>query len=112
MIKKQKRRRTLFLASCGLTAVLLVADIVLLCRSGDQTDGAAKTESICGCFEKSDKNCAYTFREDGSGDLRFSGGTPYKFCFTLSGRTSSIDYESESLSDCEHEVVHTDRGLS
>ena len=32
-IKKQKRRRTLFLTACGLAAVLLIAGIVLLCRS-------------------------------------------------------------------------------
>lgn len=32
-IKKQKRRRTLFLTACALAAVLLIAGIVLLCRS-------------------------------------------------------------------------------
>ena len=31
-IKKQKRRRTLFLTACGLAAVLLITGIVLLCR--------------------------------------------------------------------------------
>lgn len=41
----------------------------------------------------------YTFREDGSGELR------------LSGRTLSIDFEAEALTDCEYEVAYTDTGL-
>ena len=41
-------------------------------------------------------------REDGSGELRLSGA-PYRFRFTLSGRTLSID--------CEYEVAYTDTGL-
>ncbi|MFR0795584.1 MAG: DUF5640 domain-containing protein [Oscillospiraceae bacterium] len=43
-------------------------------------------ESIYGSFAMSDKSCVYTFREDGSGELRLSGA-PYKFRFTPSGRT-------------------------
>lgn len=35
-IKKQKRRRTLFLTACGLAAVLLIVGIVLLCRGTDR----------------------------------------------------------------------------
>ena len=58
----------------------------------------------------SDRNCVYTFREDGSGELRLSGA-PYKFRFTLSGRTLSIDFEAEALTDCEYEVAYTDTGL-
>lgn len=103
-IKKQKRRRTLFLTACGLAAVLLIVGIVLLCR------GCGHTESIYGSFAMSDRNCVYTFREDGSGELRLSGA-PYKFRFTLSGKTLSIDFDAEALTDCEYEVAYTDTGL-
>lgn len=65
---------------------------------------------IYGSFAMSDKSCVYTFREDGSGELRLSGA-PYKFCFTLSGRTLSIDFEAEALTDCEYEVAYIDTGL-
>ena len=103
-IKKQKRRRTLFLTVCGLAAVLLIVGIVLLCRS------CGRNEDIYGSFAMSDKSCVYTFREDGSGELWLSGA-PYKFRFTLSGRTLSIDFEAESLTDCEYEAAYTDTGL-
>ena len=91
-IKRQKRRRTLFLTACG------------------RTEGRSHNESIYGSFAMSDKSCVYTFREDGSGELRLSGA-PYKFRFTLSGRTLSIDFEAEALADCEYEVAYTDTGL-
>ena len=104
-IKKQKRRRTLFLSACGLAAVLLIAGIVLLCRGCGRTEGSPHNESIYGSFAMSDKS-----REDGSGELRLSGA-PYKFRFTLSGRTLSIDFEAEALTDCEYEVAYTDTGL-
>ena len=52
----------------------------------------------------------FIFREDGSGELRLSGAL-YKFRFTLSGKTLSIDYEAEALTDCEYEVAYTDTGL-
>lgn len=103
-IKKQKRRRTLFLTACALAAVLLIAGIVLLCRS------CGRNEGIYGSFAMSDKSCVYTFREDGSGELWLSGA-PYKFRFTLSGRTLSIDFEAETLTDCEYEAAYTDTGL-
>lgn len=109
-IKNQKRRRTLFLSACGLVAVLLIAGIVLLCRGCGHTESSPRNESIYGSFAMSDMNCVYTFREDGSGELRHSG-PPYKFHFTLSGRTLSIDYEAEALTDCEYEVAYTDTGL-
>ena len=109
-IKKQKRRRTLFLTACGLAAVLLIAGIVLLCRGCGRTEENPRNESIYGSFAMSDRNCVYTFCEDGSGELRLSGA-PYKFRFTLSGRTLSIDFESETLADCEYEVAYTDTGL-
>ena len=109
-IKKQQRRRTLFLTACGLAAVLLIAGIVLLCRGCDRTEGSPHNESIYGSFAMSDKSCVYTFREDGSGELRLSGA-PYKFRFTLSGRTLSIDFATEALTDCEYEVAYTDTGL-
>ena len=109
-IKKQQRRRTLFLTACGLAAVLLIAGIVLLCRGCDRTESSPHNESIYGSFAMSDKSCVYTFREDGSGELRLSGA-PYRFRFTLSGRTLSIDFEAEALSDCEYEVAYTDTGL-
>ncbi len=109
-IKKQKRRRTLFLTACGLAAVLLIAGIVLLCRGCGHTESSPRNESIYGSFAMSDKSCVYTFREDGSGELRLSGA-PYRFRFTLSGRTLSIDFEAEALSDCEYEVAYTDTGL-
>lgn len=109
-IKKQQRRRTIFLTACGLAAVLLIAGIVLLCRGCGRTEGSPHNESIYGSFAMSDKSCVYTFREDGSGELRLSGA-PYRFRFTLSGRTLSIDFEAESLSDCEYEVAYTDTGL-
>ena len=70
-IKKQKRRRTLFLTACGLAAVLLITGIVLLCRGCGRTEGRSHNESIYGSFAMSDKSCVYTFREDGSGELRF-----------------------------------------
>lgn len=108
-IKKQQRRRTLFLTACGLAAVLLIAGIVLLCRSCGRSEGT-HNESIYGSFAMSDRSCVYTFREDGSGELRLSGA-PYKFRFTLSGRTLSIDFEAEALTDCEYEVAYTDTGL-
>ena len=103
-IKKQKRRRTLFLTACGLAAVLLIVGIVLLCR------GCGHTEGIYGSFAISDRSCVYTFREDGSGELRLFGA-PYRFRFALSGRTLSIDFEAEALTDCEYEVSYTDTGL-
>ncbi len=103
-IKKHKRRRTLFLTACALAAVLLIAGIVLLCRS------CGRNEGIYGSFAMSDKSCVYTFREDGSGELWLSGA-PYRFRFTLSGRTLSIDFEAESLTDCEYEAAYTDTGL-
>jgi len=103
-IKKHKRRRTLFLTACALAAVLLIAGIVLLCRS------CGRNESIYGSFAMSDKSCVYTFRDDGSGELWLSGA-PYKFRFTLSGRTLSIDFEAESLTDCEYETAYIDTGL-
>ena len=109
-IKRQKRRRTRFLTACGLAAVLLIAGIVLLCRGCGRTEGSPHNESIYGSFAMSDKSCVYTFREDGSGELWLSGA-PYKFRFTLSGRTLSIDFEAEALSDCEYEVAYTDTGL-
>ena len=109
-IKRQKRRRTLFLTACGLAAVLLIAGIVLLCRGCDRTEGSTHNESIYGSFAMSDKSCVYTFREDGSGELRLSGA-PYRFRFTLSGRTLSIDFDAEALADCEYEVAYTDMGL-
>lgn len=109
-IKKQQRRRTLFLTACGLAAVLLIAGIVLLCRGCGRTEGSPHNESIYGSFAMSDKSCVYTFREDGSGELRLSGA-PYKFRFTLSGRTLSIDFATEALTDCEYEVAYTDTGL-
>lgn len=108
-IKRQKRRRTLFLTACGLAAVLLIAGIVLLCR-GCGRESSPHNESIYGSFAMSDKSCVYTFCEDGSGELRLSGA-PYKFRFTLSGRTLSIDFEAEALTDCEYEVAYTDTGL-
>lgn len=108
--EKQKRRRTLFLTACGLAAVLLIAGIVLLCRSCGRTEGSPHNESIYGSFAMSDKSCVYTFREDGSGELRLSGA-PYRFRFTLSGKTLSIDFEAEALTDCEYEVAYTDTGL-
>lgn len=108
-IKRQKRRRTLFLTACGLAAVLLIAGIVLLCR-GCGRDGSPHNESIYGSFAMSDKSCVYTFREDGSGELRLSGA-PYKFRFTLSGKTLSIDFDAEALTDCEYDVAYTDTGL-
>ena len=98
-IKKQKRRRTLFLTACGLAAVLLIVGIVLLCRGCGHTEGSTHNESIYGSFAISDRSCVYTFREDGSGELR------------LSGRTLSIDFEAEALTDCEYEVAYTDTGL-
>lgn len=103
-IKKHKRRRTLFLTACALAAVLLIVGIVLLCRS------CGRNEDIYGSFAMSDKSCVYTFREDGSGELWLSGA-PYKFRFTLSGKTLSIDFEAESLTDCEYEAAYTDTGL-
>ena len=109
-IKRQKRRRTLFLTACGLAAVLLIAGIVLLCRGCGRSEGSTHNESIYGSFAMSDRNCVYTFREDGSGELRLSGA-PYRFRFTLSGRTLSIDFEAEALADCEYEVAYTDTGL-
>ena len=108
--EKQKRRRTLFLTACGLAAVLLIAGIVLLCRSCGRSEGSTHNESIYGSFAMSDRSCVYTFREDGSGELRLSGA-PYRFRFTLSGRTLSIDFEAEALADCEYEVAYTDTGL-
>ena len=108
-IKKQKRRRTLFLTACALAAVLLIAGIVLLCRSCGRSEGSTN-ESIYGSFAMSDRSCVYTFREDGSGELRLSGA-PYKFRFTLSGRTLFIDFEAEALTDCEYEVAYIDTGL-
>lgn len=109
-IKKQQRRRTLFLTACGLAAVLLIAGIVLLCRGCDRTESSSNDESIYGSFAMSDRSCVYTFREDGSGELRLSDA-PYRFRFTLSGRTLSIDFEAEALTDCEYEVAYTDTGL-
>ena len=109
-IKRQKRRRTLFLTACGLAAVLLIAGIVLLCRGCGHTEGSPRNESIYGSFAMSDRSCVYTFREDGSGELRLSGA-PYKFRFTLSGKTLSIDFAAEALTDCEYEVAYTDTGL-
>lgn len=106
-IKKQQRRRTLFLTACGLAAVLLIAGIVLLCRGCGRTE---HNESIYGSFAMSDRSCVYTFREDGSGELRLSGA-PYRFRFTLSGKTLSIDFDAEALADCEYEVAYTDTGL-
>ena len=103
-IKRQKRRRTLFLTACGLAAVLLIAGIVLLCRS------CGRNEGIYGSFAMSDKSCVYTFREDGSGELRLSGA-PYRFRFALSGKTLSIDFDAEALADCEYEIAYTDTGL-
>ena len=108
-IKKQQRRRTIFLTACGLAAVLLIAGIVLLCRGCGRSEGT-HNESIYGSFAMSDRGCVYTFREDGSGELRLSGA-PYKFRFTLSGRTLSIDFDAEALTDCEYEVAYTDTGL-
>ena len=108
--EKQKRRRTLFLTACGLAAVLLIAGIVLLCRSCGRSEGSTHNESIYGSFAMSDRSCVYTFREDGSGELRLSGA-PYKFRFTLSGRTLSIDFAAKALTDCEYEVAYTDTGL-
>lgn len=90
--------------------MLLIAGIVLLCRSCGRTEGSPRNESIYGSFAMSDKSCVYTFREDGSGDLRLSGA-PYRFRFTLSGKTLSIDFEAEALTDCEYEVAYTDTGL-
>ena len=109
-IKRQKRRRTLFLTACGLAAVLLIAGIVQLCRGCGRTEGSPHKESIYGSFAMSDKSCVYTFREDGSGELRLSGA-PYRFRFTLSGKTLSIDFEAEALADCEYEIAYTDTGL-
>lgn len=109
-IKRQKRRRTLFLTACGLAAVLLIAGIVLLCRGCGRTEGSPHNESIYGSFAMSDKSCVYTFREDGSGELRLSGA-PYGFRFTLSGKTLYIDFEAEALADCEYEIAYTDTGL-
>lgn len=109
-IKRQKRRRTLFLTACGLAAVLLIAGIMLLCRGCGHTEGSPHNESIYGSFAMSDKSCVYTFREDGSGELRLSGA-PYRFRFTLSGKTLSIDFEAEALADCEYEIAYTDTGL-
>lgn len=109
-IKRQKRRRTLFLTACGLAAVLLIAGIVLLCRSCGRSEGSPHNESIYGSFAMSDRSCVYTFREDGSGELRLSGA-PYRFRFTLSGKTLSIDFDAEALADCEYEVAYTDTGL-
>lgn len=109
-IKRQKRGRTLFLTACGLAAVLLIAGIVLLCRGCGRTEGSPHNESIYGSFAMSDKSCVYTFREDGSGELRLSGA-PYRFRFTLSGKTLSIDFEAEALADCEYEIAYTDTGL-
>lgn len=109
-IKRQKRRRTLFLTACGLAVVLLIAGIVLLCRGCGHTEGSPRNESIYGSFAMSDKSCVYTFREDGSGELRLSDA-PYRFRFTLSGRTLSIDFEAEVLTDCEYEVAYIDTGL-
>ena len=109
-IKRQKRRRTLFLTACGLAAVLLIAGIVLLCRGCGRTEGSPHKESIYGSFAMSAKSCVYTFREDGSGELRLSGA-PYRFRFTLSGKTLSIDFEAEALADCEYEIAYTDTGL-
>ena len=103
--EKQKRRRTLFLTACGLAAVLLIAGIVLLCRGCGRTEGSPHNESIYGSFAMSDKSCVYTFREDGSGELRLSGA-PYKFRFALSGRTLSIDFDAEALTDCELLILH------
>lgn len=84
-IKRQKRRRTLFLTACGLAAVLLIAGIVLLCRSCGHTEGRSHNESIYGSFAMSDKSCVYTFREDGSGELRLSGA-PYRFTADAHGQ--------------------------
>lgn len=109
-IKRQKRRRTLFLTACGLAAVLLIAGIVLLCRGCGHTEGSPRNESIYGSFAMSDKSCVYTFREDGSGELRLSDA-PYRFRFTLSGKTLSIDFDAEALADCEYEIAYTDTGL-
>lgn len=109
-IKKQQRRRTLFLTACGLAAVLLIAGIVLLSRSCGRSEDSPRNESIYGSFAMSDKSCVYTFREDGSGELRLSGA-PYRFRFTLSGRTLSIDFDAEALTDCEYEIAYTDTGL-
>ena len=109
-IKKQKRRRTLFLTACGLAAVLLIVGIVLLCRGCGRTEGSPHNESIYGSFAMSDRNCVYTFREDGNGELRLSDA-PYKFRFTLSGKTLSIDFDAEALTDCEYDVAYTDTGL-
>lgn len=108
--EKQKRRRTLFLTACGLAAVLLIAGIVLLCRGCGRSEDSPHNESIYGSFAMSDRSCVYTFREDGSGELRLSGA-PYKFRFTLSGKTLSIDFDAEALADCEYEVAYTDTGL-
>lgn len=108
--EKQKRRRTLFLTACGLAAVLLIAGIVLLCRGCGRSEDSPHNESIYGSFAMSDRSCIYTFREDGSGELWLSGA-PYKFRFTLSGRTLSIDFAAEALTDCEYEVAYTDTGL-
>ena len=110
-IKKQKRRRTLFLTVCGLAAVLLIAGIVLLCRGCGRTDGSPHNESIYGSFAMSDKSCVYTFREDGSGELRLSGA-PYKFRFTLSGKTLSIDFDAEALTDCKYTVAFKSDGIT
>ena len=90
--------------------MLLIVGIVLLCRGCSHTEGSTHNESIYGSFAISDRSCVYTFREDGSGELRLSGA-PYRFRFALSGRTLSIDFEAEALTDCEYEVAYTDTGL-
>ena len=59
----------------------------------------------------SETSCVYTFNKDETGSLKLSNGVSYSFAYTLSDGNLKIDYDSDSLSDCEYAVEYTDKGL-
>lgn len=107
-IKQRKRKKALFLGVCGLVLLGLVLCIVFLCHSCSVGSEKAK---IYGNFEMTETNCVYTFSKDETGSLKLSNGVSYSFTYTLSDGNLKIDYDSDSLSDCEYAVEYTDKGL-
>ncbi len=116
-VGKKRQRRHLFFAACAAVVLVLTVGIILLCKSCSSdkpatASGNISDSRIIGSYMLSDNSYTYTFREDGSGYLRLTGGSQYNFTFSLTDTTLKIDFESTAVSDSTYTVAFSDSGLT
>ena len=78
---------------CMLLVAFMLVGLFAACV--DEGGGKEETVTIIGTWEYSAMNCAYTFKEDGTGCYTF-GGSDLPFTYTDDGSKVSIQYENST----------------